>query len=396
MRFLLTFFIIPALLVGSSSFATEYTFEIAWSVESTADVEIAGYRLYDLQHNKICEIEDPLATKMSCKDNLTGNTGTYTLVSCSTDCIESDPSDPFTITFAPATVPAELAAIIKITTTENSRVVTFDATGSTGQITQYTWDFHDGSLGSTSVTSHTFSTAGTYTVSLTVRDKSGAQATTNQKITLNQSSAGNKKPIASLVVSSAVIGDSPMTVTFDAGKSSDPEHSALTYFWDFGDGTVATGSQQVSHQYILAGIYTATVTVTDSQGAGSSISSQPILVKAGTDREDTPVPRATITVTGISGTVPVTVSFSGGDSTPSKQTGEITQYSWNFGDGLTGFGKEIQHTYMDPGNYTVQLTITDSLKKQAVATKTIHARVPETKDVLPALIQAYHLLILSD
>jgi uncharacterized repeat protein (TIGR01451 family) len=40
--------------------------------------------------------------------------------------------------------------------------------------------------------------------------------------------------------------------------------------------------------------------------------------------------------------------------------GEIVEYKWNFGDGSTGIGKKVLHTYTEPGVYYVELTVTDN------------------------------------
>jgi serine protease len=55
------------------------------------------------------------------------------------------------------------------------------------------------------------------------------------------------------------------TVSFDGSGSTDPDGSIVSYAWDFGDGTTGTGVN-VTHIYTVAGIYTATLTVTDNSG----------------------------------------------------------------------------------------------------------------------------------
>nr|WP_211239711.1 ThuA domain-containing protein [Jiangella gansuensis] len=62
-------------------------------------------------------------------------------------------------------------------------------------------------------------------------------------------------------------GELPLQVTLTA-EASDPEGEELTYTWDLGDGSTATGAQ-VTHTYELSGVYTPTVTVTDASGAAA-------------------------------------------------------------------------------------------------------------------------------
>ena len=66
----------------------------------------------------------------------------------------------------------------------------------------------------------------------------------------------------------ALVGES---VTFDGSGSSDDRQAPadLTYAWSFGDGTSGTG-QTVHHAYAVAGTYSATLTVTDADGASDT------------------------------------------------------------------------------------------------------------------------------
>src|SRR3972149_6842876 len=51
------------------------------------------------------------------------------------------------------------------------------------------------------------------------------------------------------------------------------------------------------------------------------------------------------------------VAFDGSQS--SDEDGTIVSYSWDFGDGSIGSGVTVTHTYNEPGNYKVTLTVTD-------------------------------------
>lgn len=74
----------------------------------------------------------------------------------------------------------------------------------------------------------------------------------------------NQKPTAK-IAASPLDGDSPLTVSFDASLSTDPEGDLLNYLWDFGDGSSST-SVAPSHTYNKEGSFTAILTVTDPEG----------------------------------------------------------------------------------------------------------------------------------
>ena len=63
-----------------------------------------------------------------------------------------------------------------------------------------------------------------------------------------------------------VSGDAPLTVSIDASDSSDADGSIVNYDWDFGDGTVGSGTT-ADHTCTTAGQFTAVLKVTDNDGA---------------------------------------------------------------------------------------------------------------------------------
>jgi PKD repeat protein len=80
----------------------------------------------------------------------------------------------------------------------------------------------------------------------------------------------SNRPSAVLNCSGAT-GGVPLSVTFDATGSYQTNGAIVSYEWDFGDGSSATGAV-IAHAYTLTGAYTVTLTVTDSEGARDSVS----------------------------------------------------------------------------------------------------------------------------
>jgi PKD repeat protein len=79
----------------------------------------------------------------------------------------------------------------------------------------------------------------------------------------------NAPPRVGSVTASATSGvQAASTITFTA-QATDPENAALTYTWDFGDGSAGSG-QSTTHVYASSGTFTARVTVNDGQASGSS------------------------------------------------------------------------------------------------------------------------------
>ncbi|HMJ95934.1 MAG TPA: BNR-4 repeat-containing protein [Thermoleophilaceae bacterium] len=65
-------------------------------------------------------------------------------------------------------------------------------------------------------------------------------------------------------------GAAPLEVTFETSGSRDPDGSIASYEWDFGDGTSGTGPE-ATHTYTAGGRYFPTLTVTDDDGASSTV-----------------------------------------------------------------------------------------------------------------------------
>jgi len=81
-------------------------------------------------------------------------------------------------------------------------------------------------------------------------------------------------------------------------------------------------------------------------------------------------PVALFSYSPASGSPPLTVTFDGSSSY--DQDGTITAYSWNFGDGSSGSGRVVTHTYNSGGSFTARLTVTDNEGKTGSASHTVN------------------------
>ncbi|MEM2994797.1 MAG: PKD domain-containing protein [Candidatus Bathyarchaeia archaeon] len=166
------------------------------------------------------------------------------------------------------------------------------------------------------------------------------------------------------------------TIEFDA-SSSTPEgfnDTITSYTWNFGDGTspITETDSYITHKYLNANTYTITLNVTDSEGLWST-TSKPIIIlpEFGPTANFTWIPPTPI--------VNRTITFDASDSKPgwSKTKGNyapIVSYTWNFGDGTTPATvttPTITHNYTQPGNYTVTLTVLDSVGRTNSTSKII-------------------------
>jgi PKD repeat protein len=231
--------------------------------------------------------------------------------------------------------------------------VSFSGSGSDqdGTIWTYTWDFGDGASASGADPVHVYTAAGAYTAVLTVADNDGATATASVQINVDsphQAPTVNQPPTVQ-VSASPTSGRSPLAVTF-TGQGTDADGSVVGYAWDLGDGSQST-QRNPSHTYNSEGTFTATLLVTDDDGATATASVQVQVLAA-----DQP-PSATAAASPNKGKPPLMVSFTGNGT---DSDGAIASYRWDFGDGATSNERNPTHSYGAESLYTATLTVTDN------------------------------------
>lgn len=236
--------------------------------------------------------------------------------------------------------------------------VTLNGAGSSdpdGSIASYAWDFGNGSLGSGVSPSVTYSTAGSYTVALTVTDDLGA--TSSPATTSVTVSAGQQPPVAD--AGGPYSGSVGVPVDFSGTGSQDPDGTIVSYSWNFGDGNSGSGPSP-SHAYAAAGSYAVTLTVTDNDNLTDSASAT-ASVSDGSGMQ----PPVADPGGPYAGTTGLSMQFDGTGST--DPDGSIVSYAWDFGDGNGGSGATPSYAYAAPGSYTVTLTVTDDSGKTGSA-----------------------------
>lgn len=134
-------------------------------------------------------------------------------------------------------------------------------------------------------------------------------------------SGNNSIPVVK-VSSNTKFGSLPLTVNFSSAGTFDPDGDPLTFRWEFGDGTSATG-RQVKHTYRTAQNFNARLIVTDSHGA--QVTSRIIKIFAG---DQAPVPQITSPVVGTSVRPGQTVRFSGRATDPDEGLLNPSNLTW--------------------------------------------------------------------
>ena len=130
-----------------------------------------------------------------------------------------------------------------------------------GSVVGWVWSWGDGATSSGVIGSHTYSSPGTYAITLTVTDDSGLTDSTSLEVTM-----AHLPPVASFTMYGLYLA-----IEVYATDSYDSDGSIADYAWNWGDGSVATHGLSSAHVYAVPGSYSVTLTVTDSSGVNSSL-----------------------------------------------------------------------------------------------------------------------------
>ncbi len=236
------------------------------------------------------------------------------------------------------------------------------ATGHT--IVGYSWNFGDGGTGTGATPSHTFGTAGTYSVVLVVTDDLGQTGTASKTVPVTSNSP-SPPPTADFVFSptNPIVAQS---VSFNAALSKPATGRTISsYAWNFGDGGAAGTGVNPSRTFSNTGTFSVVLTVTDDIGQSGTVSKTITVTATPSDP-----PTAAFVFSPGSPQVNQAVLFDATQSTVAA--GHTLSYAWNFGDSQTGTGVTPSHTYTAAGTYSVVLKVTDNTTLQtATTTRTV-------------------------
>ncbi len=175
-------------------------------------------------------------------------------------------------------------------------------------------------------------------------------------------------PVADMSNSVNLAGLAPLTVSFDASASYDSDGVIEQWRWEVEEGVVLV-EEQVQHIYTEPGRHRVILVVTDNDGLSSS---ETFIVEVFAPVENTP-PSAEASADSVTGTAPHSIHFSAAGSEDDQG---ISAYHWDFGDGQTATGLEVDHVYNTVGQMEVVLTVVDTSGLSAIDSITINILPP--------------------
>lgn len=261
------------------------------------------------------------------------------------------------------------------------------STDSDGSIASRSWSFGDGTSSTATNPSKTYSTSGSYTVSLTVVDNQGASNTSSKTVTV---SGGTTPPAGELqngVAKTGLAATTGNSVSFTMNVPSGASNLKFVMSGGTGDadmyvrfGSAPTTSTYDCRPYLTGNNETCTISTAQagtyhvmlraySSFTGVNLTGS---YTGGSSSNTPPVANFSHTVSGL------TVNFT--DSSTDAD-GTIASRSWNFGDNTSSTATNPSKTFSAAGTYNVSLTVTDN--KGATNTTTRAISVSSGGTVLP-------------
>jgi len=272
--------------------------------------------------------------------------GNYTVglsVSSGTSC----PSSVYTKNIHVRAAPVAAFAFSTPDCETQGVTLTDKSTTAEGKITQWIWDYGDGSAPDTRTSgaqfTHVYATAGTYTIKLQiVTDKNCSSATVSKSITIHPHA------VVDFGLPDVCLANAIASFT-DKTTISDNSNAQFKYLWNFGDVNATTANpntsilQNPTHQFTAGGTYTISLSVTSKDTCTTTLT-KTFLVSGQAN------------FTAVANACPAdSVQFTDKTDGATKAT---SAWHWDFGTGDTSNVQSPKYAFKTPGNYTVKLTVT--------------------------------------
>src|SRR5664280_2531273 len=191
-------------------------------------------------------------------------------------------------------------------------------------VNAWNWDFGDGVNSTDQNPTHTFSTAGNYTINLTASNGNGTSSKLGAITVLEQEQP--MYPVANFNTN-VTSGYAPLSVQFN-----DLSENVNAWNWDFGDGVNST-DQNPTHTFSTAGNYTINLTASNGNGTSSKLGAITVL-----EQEQPMYPVANFNTNVTSGYAPLSVQFN-------DLSENANAWNWDFGDGVNSTDQNPTHTF---------------------------------------------------
>lgn len=230
-----------------------------------------------------------------------------------------------------------------------TQAITFTDASTTAEdkITQWIWNYGDGTAAETKTTNqpfqHVFANAGTYTVKLQISTSGGCFSTF-----ISHSVVVHPHPVVDFTLPDVCLANATAQFT-NKSTIADSSNVLFKYLWDFGDTNATTANPNSSflknptHQFTKAGIYHISLTVK---------SKDTCIVTTVKDFTVSGQANFTAAATACPGD---TVLFTDKTDGTNKI---VSAWHWDFGNGDTSAVQNPKYPYVASGDYMVKLTVT--------------------------------------
>jgi gliding motility-associated-like protein len=215
--------------------------------------------------------------------------------------------------------------------------------GNGGSIAQWTWDFGDGSapvtVNSNAMQTHSYVTAGTYTITLMVTSSGGCRsAVFPRTITVNPN------PVAGFSFGNACLPTGAMSFTNSSTVSAG---GPLGYLWSFGPAGASSTAANPTYNYSATGPFAVTLAATAATGCSDTARQTVNTIYA------QPTSAFSLSATPVSKNYcpGANITFTSGATAPAST---VSEWNWSFGDGGSATAQSPVKAYSAAGTYVIK------------------------------------------